>query len=210
MSQIVSNIKAETLGSAWVQLLKLILCAGELINDEIKELRNVTVSINSVSKEDPLLSGNAQQENIGEMLKVFFAEGINKFGHSYKKYIHGPRGFSDLSDVSELLLSNFDTKKAAIVLKGHNGKVPCILSVHFLVRDGQLVTSYFARGQDIYAKYYADCCAVAEMSNRLSKIIGVSCGEQIGFISSAHIYKSNIEEISQFLNRMMVVECESC
>lgn len=189
----------ENLGYAWINLIQLIKENGSLINNEIFEIENIQINIKNISKDDLLLQGKQERKNIKEMHKVFFENGFNQFGHSYKNFIHGPKGRSDYMDIVEVLKNNLATKKAAVVLVGSDEKVPCLLTIHFLVRDNILYTKYFSRGQDIYNKYYADSLAVNEISQRICSILKIDCGLQTGFISSAHIYKKDMNKINNLL-----------
>lgn len=193
-------LEFDSLGLAWLKLIQLSKEKGIQIDDEIFEIQNVQVSIQNVSKDDFLLQGDQEKNHINEMYKVFFEEGNNNFGHSYKNFIHGPKCKTDYTDIIELLKNNLLSKKAAIVLVGDGKKVPCLLTVHFLVRNNTLLTKYFARGQDIYNKYYADSLAVYEMSKKICTSLNLKCGAQTGFISSAHIYKSDLDNIGHLLN----------
>lgn len=193
------QIYANSLGDAWLKLIRETKNHGEEINNEIIELRNLSVTIEKIDIDDPVLSGAEQQNHIAEMKKVFFGEGDNYFGHSYSRFIRGPRGKLDYSDVISCLKTSKNTKKAAVILDGQGEMVPCLLAVHFMIRYDELHTTYFSRGQDIFNKYYADCIAVAEMSRLVSIGLSIPVGPQYGFISSAHIYLTDLRRIDEFL-----------
>ncbi len=136
------------------------------------------------------------------MRKVFFTTEPNEFGHSYRDRICGPRGQCDLSDVIELLDREPLSKRAAIVLAGEgDGRVPCINTVHFLRRAPGLVVTYFARGQDVFRKFYADAVCIFEMARRVADAIGVPLDRVTGVINSAHIYLADLAAVGDVLAR---------
>ena len=134
------------------------------------------------------------------MRKVFFSQEPNEFGHSYRDRIRGPFGRCDLSDVIELLQLEPLSKRAAIVLVGEgDGRVPCINAVHFLRRGQGLVATYFARGQDVFRKFYADGVCMFEMARRVAAAIGVPVDRVTGVISSAHLYLADLAAVDEVL-----------
>ena len=137
---------------------------GETVADETLELRGVAVGFEKASAIDPTLVRYAERRHIEEMRKVFFSSEPNGFGHSYRERMRGPDGRNDFLDISGLLRREPATKRAVLTLIGDSNKVPCINVVHFMCRGDKLEASYFARGQDIYRKFYADALCIHEMA----------------------------------------------
>ena len=190
----------ETLGEAWISLLSQVVHDGEQIDDEIVEQRDVYVGFLSATDSDRLLRQHANQSHIAEMRKVFFTRERNQFGHSYAEYMRGPRGRQDLSDVVDLLKEKPYSKRALLSLVGDGTKVPCISAVHFLVRNNVAEATYFSRGQDVFNKFYADAICVGHMLALVSEGLDVGCGRIAGFISSAHVYISDLPAVSAVLD----------
>ncbi len=118
----------------------------------------------------------------------------------------------------ELLHREPLSKRAVIALVGEgDGRVPCINAVHFLrrpcvhgarrpgvpgARHGArpgLVATYFARGQDVFRKFYADGVCIFEMARRVADAIGVPVDRVTGVISSAHVYRADLAAIGDVL-----------
>jgi thymidylate synthase len=116
--------------------------------------------------------------------------------------MHGPDGRSDLEDVISLLRAEPVSKRAVVSfsVKGER-KVPCINTVQFLVRFGQVQTIYFSRGQDAFKKFYADALCLAKMARRVADALQLPVGTVTGFISSSHIYVADRPAIDDFLKR---------
>jgi thymidylate synthase len=196
-----TEICCRSLGETWLAVLREVCRSGEAVGDDTREILHVCVSFTLCDFDsDPLLVRFAVRENADEMRKVFFTSEPNRFGHSYRDQIRGPLGRSDLSDVIELLQQEPFSKRAAIVLVGKgDGRVPCINAVHFLRRQNGLVATYFARGQDIFCKFYADAACIFEMARRVADAIGVPLAQITGIISSAHVYLADLPAAAAIL-----------
>jgi thymidylate synthase len=195
----VRHIDSPGLGQAWLALLLELCREGEPVADETLELRGISIEFDQASASDPLLLRFAERGHIEEMRKVFFSSEPNGFGHSYRERMRGPEGRNDLLDVIGLLRREPATKRAVLTLVGDSNKVPCINVVHFMCRDGRLEASYFARGQDIYRKFYADALCIHEMAERVAEPLAMNLGPVSGFISSAHIYTTDLPRIRALL-----------
>jgi thymidylate synthase len=193
------DIRSHTLGQAWLAALRETCLSGEAVADETLEVRDVRVAFEQASAADPLLVRFAESAHIDEMRKVFFSAEANRFGHSYLHGMRGPEGRNDLLDVIALLRREPLTKRGVLTLVGDANKVPCVNVVHFLLRGGRLTTTYFARGQDIYKKFYADALCIHDMLARVAGAIGVPPGGVAGFISSAHVYTADLPRARRLL-----------
>lgn len=196
------NQLAKTLGETWKNLLQVVMERGDDFDEEIREARNVTMSF-TVGPSDFLeLAEYGLNETLTDMRKVFFTTEPNHFGHSYRSCWRGPFGKDDLSDVIDLLKEQPSTKRALLAFVDLTGrKVPCLSAIHFLIRQGCLDISYFARGQDIYLKFCADAICVHDFGVMVSEALGIKVGTITGTISSAHIYRKDFERVELILKR---------
>ena len=183
------RLKTESVGRAWIDLVERIVREGTPMGDEGLELLGRTVQFPAATQPDDVLERFADREMMQEMQKVFFSEGPNSLGHSYAKVICGPGGRHDLQDVIDLLKSEPATKRALITFASQpGGKVPCITAVQFLIRDQALQLMYFARGQDVFRKFYADALCLGGIGDRVATALSLPLGVVRGFIGSSHIY----------------------
>jgi len=182
-------------GQIWIDAQRHILKYGKIVNSEIIETLNYSFSVKAEKKDDSILQKWAKLENIKEMRKVFHTSLPNKFGHNYHKKMIGPITGDPIDSITKILSKDSTTKRAVITMIGSSkGDVPCLNVIQFLIREENLYVNYFARGQDIFNKFYADVICVLdiaeEVKNRLNKTeIYVS-----GTIGSAHIYLENIAD----------------
>lgn len=170
------------------------------MGEEGLELLAKTVMFEPGAEPDELLERFSDHRMTAEMQKVFFSEEPNSLGHSYAKLICGPGGRHDLQDVVELLRLEPMTKRAVASFSVHpGGKVPCITAVQFLVRQQAVQLVYFARGQDVFNKFYADALCLAIMGKRVAGALQLSLGPVRGLIGSSHIYHRDLPAIRQVL-----------
>lgn len=189
-----------TLGQSWINLLGRIVKTGTPMAEEGTECLATQVMFACEPGPDAVLERFGNRQMIAEMQKVFFAEGPNALGHSYAGLMRGPGGRNDLQDVIELLRTEPWSKRAVLTLCGPpNGKVPCLNIVQFLIRSNELQTVYFARGQDVFRKFYADGLCVISMARKVAQGLGIRTGPITGFIGSGHIYHSDRESIDKVL-----------
>jgi len=160
------------------------------------ELLGANVSFLLATELDEILEKLGDRHMIAEMQKVFFSDTPNSLGHSYASLISGPGGRRDLQDIISLLQAEPSTKRALLsFLSQPGGKVPCISAVQFLVRDNAVHIIYFARGQDVFKKFYADGLCLIAMAHRVATALGRPLGIARGFIGSSHVYHEDMPAI---------------
>ncbi len=191
---------AKPLGETWKNLLQFVMERGDDSDEGIREARNVTISFTVEPSDFSELAKYGLNETLSDMRKVFFTTEPNRFGHSYRSCWRGPFGKDDLSDVIELLKKQPSTKRALLAFVDLTGrKVPCVNAIHFLIRQGRLDLSYFARGQDAFLKFSADAICVHDFGVMVSEELGIRGGTITGTISSAHIYRKDFERVESIL-----------
>ncbi len=164
------------------------------------ECLGLQVSFSASDHTDPILERFADREMIANMRKVFFSGAPTALGHSYAHLMRGPGGRSDLQDIIDLLKAEAWSKRATLTFCGEpNAKVPCINVVQFLVREETVQALYFARGQDVFRKFYADGFCIASMVQTVARGVGVAPGQVRGYIGSGHIYHVDMAAIRQVL-----------
>jgi thymidylate synthase len=184
--------------------LREVYRSGRTVGDETREVLHLWVAFERGDfLADPLLVRFASSRHVEEMRKVFFSREPNLFGHNYSDCLRGPQGRADLGDVIELLDKDPASKRALVSLVGFgDGRVPCINAVHFLRREDGLTATYFARGQDIFRKFYADGVCLYELAQRVASKLGIPLVEVFGMIGSAHLYLTDLAEVRSLLAEM--------
>jgi thymidylate synthase len=195
------EVRHPNLGETWLAILREVYRSGRTVGDETRELLLVCAEFEKGDfGSDPLLVRFGSRQHVEQMRKVFFSSEPNAFGHSYAQRLRGPQGRGDLSDVIELLTRQPCSKRAVVSLTGvGDGQVPCINAIQFLRREDGLRAVYFARGQDIFRKFYADGICIHEMAQRVAAGLGTALLAVYGIITSAHIYLDDVPDIQELL-----------
>jgi hypothetical protein len=197
-----NDLKTASLGETWMQLVRLTVQTGIDVDHEYRELLGVQVAFPAMVEGDALIHQLGDGRMMAGMDEVFFGNGANPLGHSYAHLMRGPDGRPDLVDVISLLRAEPASKRAVVTLCGPGGgKVPCVNVVQFLVRHGEVLTIYFARGQDAFKKFYADALCLAKMARCVADGLGLRAGTVSGFIGSSHVYQADQTAIDDFLAR---------
>jgi len=195
------QLKFASLGQTWINLLAFVVEHGAPMGDEGRECLGIDVAFCADGQRDVILERFGNREIISEMEKVFFTKNSNSLGHSYAGLARGPGGRSDLQDVIALLRSEPWSKRAVLTLcASGTGEVPCVNVIQFLIRGGAVEIMYFARGQDVFRKFYADGLCIASMARTVAGALGIKAGSVTGFIGSGHFYREDMDAIRQVLS----------
>lgn len=197
-----NNLQHNTIGKAWRELVYLTKKNGVELADEGLELLDVNIKFkHDFNSKDTILGKYADKKMIENMQKVFFSNEENDLGHSYFDNMCSPYRNDYLTDIVKVLKDKRNSKRATLTLNSSgSGKVPCINVINFLIRDEKLNVYYFSRGQDAYKKFYADALVIATMQSNIAEKLSVQVGEITGYITSSHIYNSDMTSINNFLN----------
>jgi len=190
-----------SVGAAWVSLVKAVVRDGKPMGTEGLELLGVTLALPAAPDGDLVLDRFGDATMIAEMKKVFFGGGVSALGHSYANLMRGPSGRNDLEDIIALLRAEPWSKRAVVIFCGlPDGEVPCINAVQFLLRE-TLQTNYFARGQDAFAKFYADALCLGTLARKVAAGLGVATGTLSGFIGSCHVYHRDRPAVDRLIRQ---------
>lgn len=192
-------VESPSLGGAWLECQRLVIGRGEPLEDYL-ELRSLTFTVREPTLPDPALDRWAETEHIIEMRKVFHTGEPNRFGHSYRERMHGPRAGEPLAAVIATLRARPDSRKACLTLVGSGeGDVPCLNVIQFLARGDRLEAIYFARSQDVHNKLYADAICVLDLATEVRASLGLTALSLTGIIGSAHVYQVDLERTRAIL-----------
>ena len=61
----------QSIGEAWIKLLKMVYMNGKILNDELKEIPNCSFVIKNIDINDVILTRYSDKEHILEMKHVF-------------------------------------------------------------------------------------------------------------------------------------------
>ena len=153
------------------------------------------------------LSGCNDIDSIAYYLPKYrrYAEGQKVFGG------YGPRffnwnGFNQFANVTDILASRMDTRKAVIQLfdakdlaKQHKD-VPCTCSIQFMVRQQKLHMFTFMRSNDAYIGLPHDIFCFTMLQEIMAKTLSCEIGRYKHMVGSLHLYSQDTNLAQQFLD----------
>ncbi len=201
-------IIAKTAGDAWAQASKEVLLNGHLIKDgeqNLKEILNVFLCIEHPLESDSILEQYADPTMIEWMRNNFLKlEPVLNWGYSYGQRFFDYDGIDQVANVIAKLKKNPESKSATITLmnpKGDLAHMPCIVSIDFKIRDGQLITTSFFRSQDVGKKIYADIICIGEIAKKIADAVVIESGQLNILIASLHAYEVDWNKVEELASR---------
>ncbi len=205
----VTDYKYKTIRRAQFELLKQIVDEGDDI-EEIKEICNIFVII-----DNPLLYSEDISELVTPIAKKHMAQMMLEPNPNLEKTLY--KRLHDITIVKKLTILSYDqieevikrlkenpnTKRAVLTLwspEDTNDKyAPPWISSQLMIRDNKLIMTNYFRSCDIYNGLPFNCLGIAKLQKEIADKLSVEVGEFILYIGSAHIYKTNIDKIEQYL-----------
>lgn len=193
------------LSEVWLQLLQNVLNHGELTSDptgDYLELQMLGFRASEFDPNNPTIIQHVREADIVEMRKVFLGGGPSAFAHDYWHQIGGT---GQLEMAVNELRKKASSRKAVVVLGIDDSRstVPCVNALHFILRNNSLDLHYFSRGQDLWLKFVPDVLALRDLQRMAADMLGhgSTLGSICGAISSAHIYKRDLEAVRRLIER---------
>ena len=180
-------LTAHSLGDTWLVLLGQVLRHGKTV-DDFSEVLDLAFQVPRMTLPDTIIDRLGEEAQITEMRKVFHTAEPNRFGHSYRQLMAGPMPGDAIRSVVAMLASKRSTRQAVITLGNSGSHVPCVNVIQFMIRDERLAVSYFARGQDLFNKFYADAICIFDLARQVADSLQLESVSLGGTIGSAHIY----------------------
>jgi thymidylate synthase len=210
----VPDNSVNTIKEAQIDILELILDEGKEV-ENLLEINNISASILHPLRDSEKLFEHvtkiAEKHMDQMMLKpnpklpkthygrlhewVEMDEDIE--GNLYKRY------YDQITEVIARLKENPFSKRCVLTLwQPQDISDPYALSwtmSQLMIRDGKLIMTNFFRGNDIYNAFLFNMFGIAKLQAEIAEKLGVEAGEFIVHIGSAHIYKTHIKEIEEYI-----------
>lgn len=155
-----------------------------------------------------ILSGDDSVEAIAKYNKhiaKFSDDGVKFFG------AYGPRVVDQLDFVVTKLNADESSRQATLTTWRQNPPetkdVPCTVAMHFMIRDGRLMTNVFMRSNDVWLGTPYDMFSFsmisfmvcARLNERRSSLNTIEPGALVLHVASSHLYEVNFEAARQVL-----------
>lgn len=199
-------IEKNSIGEVWLEAVKKVLNEGQIIKyrtTELLEIINLQLIINEPSIDDPIIAKYGNKEILEYMRKNFQTNEDIGFGYTYKQRIFNYKGVDQIKHS----LQNFHKREnsmdaifSTLLPEKDTEHVPCMALLQYLVRDNALIIFTTFKSQDIGKKSYADYIEIMKLFSEIKNKLKAKKIKIIANISSAHIYKEDIEELTKLTN----------
>jgi thymidylate synthase len=198
-----TQIQAETIGAAWLDIARRILEAGaESAYDAapILELERVTLSIMRPASVDPVVTELGDAERLAWMHANFTDHAlVRELGdarsYASRLYDYAAAGRDQVGWVIDRLQADPTSRSATITTFEpllDTTYIPCVSLLDFWIRDGQLEAIVYAHSIDFGAKGYGNLVELAFLMERVADGLDLPVGRLDFVVKSAHIYAPDL------------------
>lgn len=203
-------IDAESLGKAWLYSMELAMKRGEDIYDEqrkLKEIRNLYITLNSVSEKDPILEKHADKDRISLMKKKYATCGlVGDYKIDYGSYIYNNNGINQMDWLKNRILNKPETKSATITLhRPGEDMLACLSLMDFKLRGEKLHMTVVYRSQNIFSSQPGNLIALRQIQEDLARDINKDIGKIELVVMSAHIYEEDYSSAESILKEELLL-----
>jgi thymidylate synthase len=206
----------KTIKEAQIELLHEILNNGDEVEDTI-EIDNISVCIFH-----PLLNSEKLIEDITPIgkkhLSQMMLESNSNLEKTHYSRLHDWHQIKDADKYAEEITKFDQVEEVIKKLKENPFSKRCVITLwqpqdindaygfsyifsQLFIRNNRLIMTNYFRSNDIYNAFPFNCFGVAKLQKEIADKLEVECGELIVHIGSAHIYKTNINKVKEYLTK---------
>lgn len=203
--------RAPTVASVWLQAVAAVLRFGAVTPTEWgsrqRELLNVQLVVKAERSASPQLPSWVGVSS--EQLDAYAASLIDNVEPLPGSYSYGQRlrtngGRDQLAAAIENLRRFGDSRRAVAVLwdpvhDADSPQPPCITTIQFRVRDGQLHLTAHLRSSDLFRAWPLNALGLCRLQSHVAKELGAAPGTLTTISVSAHIYEDSWAEAAQLV-----------
>jgi thymidylate synthase len=204
------EIKAKTIGNAWLKSCKYIFVNGKPMKDENKNLKEIMflqLTIKKPSQNDPIIEKYGDKESIKWMLSNFLEQKKVpelKNAESYGTRLFNYKGKNQINWVIDKLKKKPESKAATIsmIMYDDENYIPCVSTLDFKIRNNKLILTAMCRAIDFGKKVYANLLSLNKIQEIVAKELNINAGELLMYNVSAHIYEEDYDKIKKILGEL--------
>lgn len=206
----------------YFRLCRDLLKAPKVANT--RELNNVKIELRDINRNITSIRGISPSYLFGELLWYFNGDNSLKFIEQYSKFwkklsddgvtcnsayghlMQTAHGFNQIEKVINLLKLDPNSRRAKININTPNDKVdttrdePCTMSLHFMIRKGNLDCTAIMRSNDIWIGFPYDVAFFTTLQKYIARRLGVGYGFYTHFAVSLHLYDRDEEKIAAIVD----------
>jgi thymidylate synthase len=213
MAEIPRTMAAPSLGAAWVGVAARILTEGRTARYDgrpIVELAHVALDVAVPDPDDPLIAAHGDPERLAWM-RANFADHArvaalgDADSYATRLYDYARSGRDQIAWVVERLRRDPASRSATITTfqpLTDTAYIPCVSLLDFWLPDGALELVVYAHSIDFGTKGYGNLVELAAVQRRVAADLGAPVGRLAMMIKSAHIYASEVDEMTALVRRV--------
>ncbi|MDD2656709.1 MAG: thymidylate synthase [Patescibacteria group bacterium] len=196
-------IEKNTIGEVWLEAVEYVLKNGKEINyreTELLEVLNLQLIINKPNVNDEIVEKHGDKDILEYMKKNFETDENVGFGYTYRQRFFDYQGLNQIENSLanlEKRENSMDAIFSTLMPKEDATHVPCLAMLQYIVRDETLIITVTFKSQDIGKKSYADYIEITKLFEPIKEKLDLQKMKIITNITSAHIYKDDIEKLKK-------------
>lgn len=122
-------------------------------------------------------------------------------------YTYHQRYDFQLEEAINLLREHPDTRRAMVTIRNEadicHDDQPCLTSMQFLVRSGELHMFVHFRSNDLWQALYMNAYALMELQRLVANRLGVEVGDYYHTVNSLHVYERDWERLKSAVDKII-------
>jgi thymidylate synthase len=205
-----TDISTRTIGEAWLDVAEAILNDGHVAEYDglaTRELILATLRISHPHSRDPLIARLADPARLEWMHANFtdparVVELGDADSYATRLYNYGSRGINQIEWVIQRLKRDVTSRSATITTfqpLTDTTYIPCVSLLDFFIQGERLDLVVYAHSIDFGTKGFANLVELAYLQEHVAVALSVNVGTLTFIVKSAHIYESDVNEMSDVL-----------
>lgn len=199
-----TQIRADTVGEAWVTVARGILESGSESSYDsmpILEIQRVTLTVAHPRSVDPIVEKLGDPQRLAWMHANFTDHSLvaalgDARSYASRLYDYAESGRDQVQWVVDRLKTDPLSRSATITTFEpllDTTYIPCVSLLDFWLKDGKLSSIVYAHSIDFGAKGYGNLVELAHLMERIATGLDAQVGQLDFVIKSAHIYEPDLE-----------------
>lgn len=215
--------KINTIGKAWIMMLKEILNNGKvtLYNGDkerrIQEIIGTSFTIENIVDKDPIIEKYMVKEEYEWMENNFTKLGTVKELHDANSYASRLYNYMNQKNQIEWVINKLKSTRytcSATITTFEpltdEKYIPCVSMIDFYVENEKLNMYIYCRSLDFGSKAYVNLVMLYNILKQVSEAINIEIGNMNLTVKSAHIYEKDKDKVNNILSSMENTTKKEC
>jgi len=212
------EIKAENAMEAWTLALRHVMTQGHRFTDRSRrtciEIANILISFSQtdVGITDPIQAVERSTDlvypSLQELEEIMFMKGRSLYDYTYGQRLFNYREVFNQIDtyIIPLLQETPYSRRAIVTLYDpvtdsavDAVTIPCLIALHFMVRDKKLYVTAYLRSNDLFVGFPADVYQLSVLQKYIAQRLNLDVGSISIFSNSTHIFEDQLDDMSKII-----------